>query len=218
MGKSGTTGAQRVAALFREHEDAVRGVVAKNVPDPDDLDDCVQEVFTRALRKLPTLRDPRRSRSWLLSIAEHVAIDCRRRFRREAQRTVDEEADDIPTSWLSPQTELEVAELERTMRSSLADLGSRDEAALTMTTYLDFGPTEVAEALDVSHTNAKVILHRARRRLRNELVLRLRRRQGLGCNELKEIDPRCQPEAAEDHVAECAECRRRTEQALRPAS
>ena len=60
------------SALFEEHVGSVRAVVRKNVRDPDDLADCVQEVWLRALQDLPKLREPDRFRAWLLQIARHA--------------------------------------------------------------------------------------------------------------------------------------------------
>jgi len=41
---------------------------------------------------------------------------------------------------------------------------------VTMVTHLDFTPSQVADALGVTPGAAKVIVHRARRRLRNALA------------------------------------------------
>jgi DNA-directed RNA polymerase specialized sigma24 family protein len=52
----------------------------------------------------------------------------------------------------------------------MAQLSARDAAAISMVVHLGFGPNEVAAALDISYGNAKVVLHRARQRLRDALV------------------------------------------------
>ena len=160
-------GDQRAAErLYRRHRSTVRFVVADNVRDPDDIDDLVQEIFARAFGRLDQLSDATRFRAWLLQIARRAAIDARRaRNRRPEVVTL---ADRVVVD-LGASTELiaEVADLVSAMRTGLAGLSVRDRTVLTMTIELGFSIDDVAAALDISHGNAKVVLHRARRRLRS---------------------------------------------------
>lgn len=203
--------------LFERHVGTVRGVIAKNVRDPDDMADCVQEVFARAFEDLHKLREPARFRAWLLSIARHVSVDRRRRRVNDTGHSSDQESDELPTAMPSPGSQFELAELGRTVRGSLAALSPRDATAVAMATYLDFGPAEIAAALGVSNGNAKVIVHRARRRLRDALVLELRANGGLGCAELREIDVDTDRQRAVAHVAECDGCQRQAQELLQPS-
>ncbi|MFV2039642.1 MAG: RNA polymerase sigma factor, partial [Acidimicrobiales bacterium] len=74
-------------------------------------------------------------------------------------------ASDHPT----PDLEAELRELALALRTGVAALSPRDATALSLTVHLGFGPTEVAAALGISYGNAKVVLHRARHRLRSAL-------------------------------------------------
>lgn len=72
--------------LYRElvdrHAPAVFRIVRATVNQEADAEDTAQEVFLTAFRKLTTLREPARFRSWLLSIAARKSADfLRKKYR-----------------------------------------------------------------------------------------------------------------------------------------
>jgi RNA polymerase sigma factor (sigma-70 family) len=159
-------------ALYHRHVGAVRRALSDNVHDPERRRDLVQETFTRALAKLATLRHPSRFRAWVLQIARNAAIDdLRARSQVRLEPIVDD--GELPASNDDgPAPIAEVRALAFAIEASMATLSPRDAAAVSMVAHLGLGPTEVAAALDVSYGNAKVVLHRARIRLRGALAQR----------------------------------------------
>lgn len=160
--------ADAFATLYHRHAGATRRALSDNVHDPERQRDLLQETFTRALAKLDSLREPGQFRPWLLQIARNAAIDDLRRRMQARLEPIEEEqfaaADDV-----SPDVAAEVSALAAAIRSGLAVLSPRDAAAVSMAVHLGFGPTEIAAALGISYGNAKVVLHRARARLRDAL-------------------------------------------------
>src|SRR5580765_5621585 len=63
--------------LYERYARTVHGVLLAKVP-VDDVDDLVQDVFIRALRRLTTLRETASFGAWLATIARNVAHDYRR--------------------------------------------------------------------------------------------------------------------------------------------
>ena len=192
------------AALFERHVGVVRMVIRDNVRDPDDHADCVQEVFARALENLDRLDDPSRFRPWLLAIARHVAIDGRRRTSKDVARHSDAATDELPTRRRTPSVEVELRHLGTRVRGALCALPEREATAVALATYLELKPAEIAAALGVKAGNAKVIVHRARRRLRNALTLDMLR-SGDGCDDFKAIAP-TDLESLGQHVGSCDRC------------
>ena len=72
-------GGDRVAfgALYQEYGRLVHGVLLAYVPYSD-AEDLMQEVFLKAMERLPELREPAAFRGWLLAIARRAATDHRR--------------------------------------------------------------------------------------------------------------------------------------------
>lgn len=133
-----------------------------------DRDDVVQEVFTLAWQRLGQIKDPARFRPWLLQIARRAVIDHARRAGRRPVLDGDDELalDQQADGRAGPDELAELADLAGRLRSSIDGLSRRDATAITLAVQFGFGPAEIAEALGITPNNAKVVLHRARTRLR----------------------------------------------------
>jgi RNA polymerase sigma factor (sigma-70 family) len=163
---------QAFAALYRDHVDAVRRVAYHLVGDADRTADAVQDTFARALQHLDDLREPDRFRPWVLAIARHAATDQLRARKRVTG--LDDRAEEVlAAGGPGPESVAELRELADQVQGCVAGLSKRDATALTMVTQLGFSPAQVADALGVTPGAAKVIVHRARRRLRDALALQL---------------------------------------------
>ena len=65
--------------LVRRHRSAVLAVCLAHARSSHDAEDITQDVFIRAFEKLGTLREPGKTRAWLLQIARRACADHRRR-------------------------------------------------------------------------------------------------------------------------------------------
>ena len=167
--------------------------------------DIVQDTFARALQHLADLRDPGRFRPWLLSIARHASVDHLRTAKRVIALEA-EQAEALASRDASPDDVAELNELARRVQVGVTGLSRRDATAVALVTQLGFSPAQVADALGVTHGAAKVIVHRARRRLRRALVLELLVRQpGLGCERFRSLRAE-DPAAAGRHLDDCPHC------------
>lgn len=195
------------ASLYRNNVAAVTRVVRDGISDPEAAADLVQDVFVKALERLGNLRERDRFRPWLLSIARNTVVDRYRSGGRSRTSSLDAEAAAEPVAGGPTADELaELADLARLVAGCVAGLSSRDATALSMVTHLGLGPVEVAVALGVSRDTAKVIVHRARRRLRDALSLELMvRRKGPGCPELDALGTD-DVAGALRHVRSCPAC------------
>lgn len=194
------------SALYRAHVGAVRAAVRDNVHDPEGVADVVQDTFARALERLPSLRDPERFRPWLLSIARHAAIDHRRGRQRSK---IDDDADTGEMQSIGPDPgELaELSELAELVNGCVGGLSNRDATAISLVTRFGFSPSDVAVALGISTGAAKVVVHRARRRLRDALTLELNvRANSQACETLARLCKQDDLLAAARHVRSCDLC------------
>jgi RNA polymerase sigma factor (sigma-70 family) len=191
--------------LYRAHVGAVQVVARSHVRDPDSVADIVQDSFARALQHLGALREVDRFRPWLLSIARHASVDHLRLTSRVVALD-DDHANAIPSAEASPDDVAELNELARRVQGCVTGLSQRDATVVAMVTQLGFTPTQIAAALDVTPGAAKVIAHRARRRMRSALMLELMVEQpDLGCAEFHSLR-HDDPSAASRHLVDCEDC------------
>jgi len=203
------------ASLYQAHVGAVTHVVRSNIPDPDSVPDVVQEVFARALAQLPSLRDGDHFRPWLLTIARNIAIDTRRSAARSPKALSLSDPEvlplEIPSADPGADEVAEVRELARLVEGCVAGLSSRDATALALVSHLGFSPSEVASVLGVTDGTARVIVHRARHRLRQALALEMLVRRPGGCDEFEALRAKGTPLALARHVRSCPACQGRME-------
>lgn len=203
--------------LYRRHVGAVHTVVASGLSNPATQAESIQEVFTRALERLTQLRDPSRFRPWLMQISRNVVIDGQR-SKAKSPVVDDDMEDESLAADPTPAQLTELAELSRLVDGCIAGLSKRDATAVAMVTYFDFTPTEVAQALGMTPNAAKVAIHRARRRMRDALVLDLMVKGSVsGCDEFAELRESGAVAAAEKHARECQTCLRALQNAVMPS-
>lgn len=203
--------------LYRRHVGAVHTVVASGLSNPATQAESIQEVFTRALERLSQLRDHTRFRPWLMQISRNVVIDGQR-SKAKSPVVDDDMEDESLASEPTPQQLTELSELARLVDGCIAGLSKRDATAVAMVTYFDFTPTEVAQALGMTPNAAKVAIHRARRRMRDALVLDLMVKGRVsGCDEFAELRESGAVTAAERHARTCEECLRALQSVLMPS-
>ena len=199
-------GATEFAELYRVHAGAVKAIAASLVrDDPETVADVVQDTFLRALYSLGNLQDPSRLGAWLGAIARNLATDHLRQRRRTTALDASGALDLADTS-PGPANLAELSELAKRVEGCVAGLSRRDATAIALVTHFGFGASQVAAALGLNQGAAKVLLHRARRRLRQALVLQVMAHQPeLACAELHRILAQ-EPAASARHVARCDQC------------
>ncbi len=152
--------------LYRRHVGAVRLAVGDKVRDPEIRADLVQEAFLRAFSSIDRLQDPRKFRAWVLQIGRNLGFDHLRKHKTIIESLGDSLDTEIEATDPDPGELYECAEAASRLRNGMARLSSRDATVMSMSVQFGFGPAEIADALGITPNNAKVVLFRARKRLR----------------------------------------------------
>ncbi|MBX3048551.1 MAG: RNA polymerase sigma factor [Anaerolineales bacterium] len=121
--------------------------------------DLTSETFVRAWLRIDTLRQPT-LRSYLFAITRNLYLEDRRKHRRQVEL-----AENLPASLVSPLVALEQAEQFASAGQALSQLGQRERTALLLRAVEQMSYAEIAAALGLSLSTAKVVVHRARLKL-----------------------------------------------------
>jgi RNA polymerase sigma-70 factor (ECF subfamily) len=167
--------------LYVENRERVRRLLERIV-GPQEAEDLTQTVFAKAATALPSFRGEAQPSTWLYRIAANVASDwLRSRSPHEAKLTVGlREAPDHETreagadtarnkSQASPEQELIRKEMNDCIRDVITALPDNHRAVLVLGALGGFTDEEIARTLQISRSNAKVRLHRARAELKQAL-------------------------------------------------
>lgn len=127
--------------------------------------DVVQETFIKAFRKLDTVVEDAKLRSWLTSIAQRTAIDF---VRKEKRR---KEVLDTEVSYLEMASHKNVEEevnhllLKYEISKAFDVLNINQRSVLHLKIVEGMKEREIAEVLHLNQNNVKTVLYRARRKL-----------------------------------------------------
>jgi RNA polymerase sigma-70 factor (ECF subfamily) len=169
---------QQTAALHPVVRAVVACVLGERTDHPD-VEDCTHEVLRRALEGASRLRAGEPLRPWVLGIARHVAVDARRRRRRERPMDASAAVDgDESESWIdrlvdpSPAPDERAAGAERARRigAALEGLAAPQREAMLLFHVEGVGYQRIAEKLGVPMGTVATWLSRGRRSLADALA------------------------------------------------
>lgn len=156
--------------LIRAHEGWVRSAIYAVTGRPDLVDDIAQQVWIRAWQRLKTLKDPRRLRPWLYTIARNTAIDASVTQRRQ-QAVTDLDDDVLPAARhaAGPPQALAGDELQQTLLQAVQALPALYREPFVLRHLEDWSYAEIGDVLSISVETVETRLVRARRMLRETL-------------------------------------------------
>ena len=145
--------------LYEKYAPAVRRFVLFLCGDAMMADDITSDTFMRAWLAQERIRQPT-VKSYLFTIARNAYHDVQRREWRKAP--LDESK---PDSSIGTHAHLEQKEEVRAVIAALQKLPEIDRTVLLMRALDDMPYEEIAVAMDIPVTTAKVKVHRARAKL-----------------------------------------------------
>ena len=148
--------------------------IAENIlRSHEDSEECVGDTYLRTWNSIPPQR-PDKFRLFLARITRNLAID-RYKYRNAAKRSGHEtdlmldELGEIVTSDSSPDRELEVKELAKSISLFLRTLSERDCSVFIRRYFFAESGAEIGKRFGLSPGNVGVILSRVRAKLRKHL-------------------------------------------------
>lgn len=147
-------------ALVREYQAPIYGLMLRMLGDPDEAADCAQDSFTRAYGKLAKFKIGNRFFPWLYSLSMNVARDRLRSKGREITESMEDPEIFADASWSESQGEL-ASFLDGSKAFDLVlELKPKYREALLLRFKYDFTMKEIANALGISVSGAKMRVSR----------------------------------------------------------
>lgn len=151
---------------FQRFLDAEREVVWRYLVSrvgAAEAEDCFQETFAAALRAYPRLRPGSNLRAWVLTIAQHKALDAHRARSRRAE-PVAEPGELAGRDGVANVPETDPAEDE--LWQAVGALPERQRSAVVLRYLADLPHREIAAALGCTEEAARRSLHEGLKKLR----------------------------------------------------
>ena len=159
------------AELVRRYEHRVRAVLFRLLDDDRDVEEATQDCFVQAWRNLHDFRGDAAVFTWLYRIAVNEAL-ARLRRKRLPTTDIDEAPEPKTRVADSAHDAAESSELEAFLVEQIRALEPDYRAPLVLRDVIGLSNQEVADILELSLPATKSRIHRARMRIREELVRR----------------------------------------------
>ena len=153
--------------LFRRYQTPIFNLVSRMVSG-EDAHDLTQDVFCNALRALHSFRGDSKFSTWLFSIARNV---CLNRLRHKAvirEDSLEEMAEanpftgELPDHTADVEGIAETHELQQIVGKVLAKMTPEQRMLITLRDFEQLSYEEIGQITDLSISNVKSKLHRAR--------------------------------------------------------
>ena len=183
--------AQAFATLVERHSPAMIRIALAHVPTRAAAEEAVQETWIAVLRGIDRFEGRAQLKTWIFRILTNVAIRTGTRERRSLpfSALADAEAggDPVvdperflphdherypghwalpPARWPTPEEGLLAAETRAVIAAAIAALPPAQRTVISLRDVEGWSTEEVGEALEITPGNQRVLLHRARSRVR----------------------------------------------------
>jgi RNA polymerase sigma-70 factor, ECF subfamily len=168
--------------LVRRHHAVMLRLAAGYVPNMAVAEEVVQDTWLGVLRGLAAFEGRSSVRTWLFRILVNRARTAGARERRsvaigDSVPAVDQSRFDATGHWAAPperwveeaENRVYAAKLADRLRSAIGDLPVRQREVVLLRDVEGLSSEEVCGVLEISEGNQRVLLHRARSRLRQVL-------------------------------------------------
>jgi RNA polymerase sigma-70 factor (ECF subfamily) len=140
--------------------DGVYRFIVKNIRHTEDAQDIVQSAFEKLWMNREQVL-PEKAKSYLFTVAYHQMID---HIRKSNKMTLTEDTD-IPHH----QTTQQNKELKQVLMRAVNELNPIQKSLVLLKDYEGYSYQEIGEIMNLSESQVKVYLHRARLILKNKL-------------------------------------------------
>ena len=169
----------RFPDLVKRYEQKLYNFSLRMCRNPADAEDTVQETFLNVFKYLKDFRYETKFKNWLYRVAASTCIKRRRKskFAPERELSLDEfyhqedseSPNQVPNWALMPLDKLLNNELLDQINQAVFSLPEKYRLVIVLRDIEGFSTAETSQILNVSPTNVKVRLHRARLFLRDKL-------------------------------------------------
>ncbi len=150
--------------LVNEHQREIISFHYRFVGNLADAEDLAQETFIKAYKKINTLKDHKKAKSWLYSIARNTVIDFFRKNKNKEIALSDALLENIATTTATAYQEKAISnEISKELDRCIDRLVKEDRAIVRLLYYEGFSYKEIADLLNINENTLKSRLHRARK-------------------------------------------------------
>ncbi|MBU8891260.1 MAG: sigma-70 family RNA polymerase sigma factor [Bacteroidales bacterium] len=161
--------------LVDKHKGLVYTIALRMLKNPEDAEELAQDTFVKAYNSLKEFKFESKFSTWLYRVTYNGAIS---KLRKKQIEVTDVDHDNLPDSEVvstySAISELKRNEQKKYINYAIEQLKEDDALMITMYYLNESSIEEISEITQLTLSNVKVKLHRARKRFYDELKVILK--------------------------------------------
>ena len=163
--------------LVKMHQQSILYLAYDLVGNYEDAKDLAQEVFIRAFEKLNQFEERSQFPTWLNRITVNLAIDHRRKNKKNPRQSIGDNFDQIHYSEIldgfnnqdSPEKAIEFSENRTVLEQALNKLSENQRTVVALKYFHQNSTKEIAETMNIAENTVRIHLFRAMKNLKNIL-------------------------------------------------
>lgn len=163
--------AQAFETIYETYFGRVHSFICRMCGNADLAEELTQETFYQAFRSFRNYRGDSELFTWLAAIAKYTFFSYVRKNRvRNEDINIDlltEVLSDSPEN--GPEEQLQTRITADTVKKSIAAIPQKYQDVVTLRIYADLPFSQIAALLKISENSAKVLFHRAKKMISEEL-------------------------------------------------
>jgi RNA polymerase sigma factor (sigma-70 family) len=163
---------QKYALLMRKYNQRLYRIGKGYLKDEAEIEDVMQEAYIKGYQSLSKFENRSEFATWITRI---LINECLQRLKKKTRATLidnNEENNEIMnlTDKTNPEKESLNKELKRNLEETIAQLPEKYRSIFIMREIEKMSIAETCDALDITESNVKIRLNRAKEMLRNSLM------------------------------------------------
>jgi RNA polymerase sigma-70 factor (ECF subfamily) len=158
--------------LVQRYQSQVASLAYRMVGDYDEAADITQDVFVKMSRNLWRYDQKKKFYTWLYRITVNASIDYMRKHKRHRHDQLDNVQENLISIDHTPENDYQRQQLNRHIRQATKTLNEKQRSAFLLRDVEGCKIDDVADIMDMPEATVRWYLHRARSRIRKELMRR----------------------------------------------
>lgn len=156
--------------LVRQYKNQVAALAYKMVGDYDEAADIMQNVFVKVNQNIWRYDENKRFYTWLYRITVNASIDYMRKHHRHQHESIDNVREKADDKYEAPDTAYERNRIREFIDEAAMSLNEKQRHAFMLRDMDGCNIDDVADIMDMPEATVRWYLHRARAKIKKELL------------------------------------------------
>jgi RNA polymerase sigma factor (sigma-70 family) len=163
---------EKYALLMRKYNQRLYRIAKGYLKDEAEIEDVMQEAYIKGYQNLSKFENRSQFATWMARILINECLQRLKQLKRVTLVTTNEENNDLMnfTDKKDPETESLNTELKTLLETTIAQLPDKYRSIFIMREIEKMSVEETSKTLELTESNVKVRLNRAKEMLRNSLM------------------------------------------------